>query len=82
MNSRKGMAKKRVGVKLKRVPGPPRRGHMFVITHELSEKLTRRSEDLGLNRSELVERGMQWLEDHWDSQLQREIGGEVEVSDE
>lgn len=44
------------------------------ITPEAYNMIESRAARLGLSRSEYVERGMRWLESHWDRQLQREIG--------
>lgn len=55
--------------------GEGKEGRVFVITPSLSEMIDARSESLGLSRSEYVERGIRWLDAHWDGQLQKEIGG-------
>lgn len=44
------------------------------ITPDAYEMIESRAKSLGMSRAEYVERGMRWLESHWDGQLQREIG--------
>lgn len=46
-----------------------------LFTDEALEMTEARAASLGLSRSEYLERAIRWIEEHWDAQLNREIGG-------
>ena len=53
-------------------------GRQFIITETASEKIDRLAAQGNISRSEFIERSIRWLDEHWDGQLQREIGAAKE----
>lgn len=45
----------------------------FILTDTCSDLIDKLAESAGCSRSEFVERSIRWIDEHWDSQLQRDL---------
>lgn len=54
--------------------GEAKQAKQLLLTPSAVEMIDRRCAELGLSRSEYMERVVRWIDAHWDGQLQRDLG--------
>jgi hypothetical protein len=62
--------------------GETKKPKQFLLTDTASERLDALAVKCGVTRSEFIERSIRWIDEHFDTQLQRELGKSEDASDE